>query len=82
MGVHTEPRLAVTPEELYDKNLTYRAGRCPARSLMERALALVRSGRHPFERIVSHRMPLGDAPRAYEVFDRKLDGCTKAVLVP
>lgn len=82
VGVHTEPRLAVTPEELYDKNLTYRAGRCPARSLLERALALVRSGRHPFERIVSHRMPLEEAPRAYEVFDRKLDGCTKAVLVP
>lgn len=82
VGVHTEPHLAVTPEELYDKNLTYRAGRCPARSLLDRALALVRSGRHPFERIVSHRMPLADAPRAYEVFDRKLDGCTKAVLVP
>lgn len=82
VGVHTEPHLAVTPGELYDKNLTYRAGRCPARSLLDRALALVRSGRHPYERIVSHRIPLQDGPRAYEIFDRKLDGCTKVVLLP
>jgi len=82
VGVHTEARLAITPSELYDKNLTYRTGRCPARSLLERALALVRSGRYPYERIVSHRLPLAEAPRAYEIFDHKLDGCTKAVLVP
>lgn len=82
VGVHTEAHLELTPGELYDKNLTYRSGRCPARSLLERALALVRSGRHPYERIVSHRLPLDDGPRAYEIFDRKLDGCTKAVLVP
>lgn len=82
VGVHTEAHLAITPGELYDKNLTYRAGRCPARSLLARALALVRSGRYPYERIVSHRLPLDDAPRVYDLFDRKLDGCTKAVLVP
>jgi threonine dehydrogenase-like Zn-dependent dehydrogenase len=82
VGVHTEARLALTPGQLYDKNLTYAAGRCPARSLLERALALVRSGRYPYERIVSHRLALAEAPRAYEIFDRKLDGCTKAVLVP
>jgi len=82
VGVHTEGHLSIAPGELYDKNLTYRAGRCPARSLLPRALALVRSGRYPYERIVSHRMPLADGPRAYDIFDRKLDGCTKAVLVP
>lgn len=82
VGVHTERHLDIAPGELYDKNLAYRAGRCPARSLLPRALALVRSGRYPFERIVSHRMPLAEGPRAYEIFDRKLDGCTKAVLVP
>jgi threonine dehydrogenase-like Zn-dependent dehydrogenase len=82
VGVHTERHLGVAPGELYDKNLTYRAGRCPARSLLPRALALVRSGRYPFERIVSHRMSLAEGPRAYEIFDLKLDGCTKAVLVP
>lgn len=82
VGVHTEPALAITPGELYDKNLAYRAGRCPARTLLEEALTLVRSGRYPYRRIVSHRLPLADAPRAYEIFDRKLEGCTKVVLEP
>ena len=31
VGVHTEAQFAFSPVEAYDKNLTYRAGRCPAR---------------------------------------------------
>lgn len=42
IGVHTEPHLALTPGELYDRNLTYAAGRCPARRLLPAALDLDR----------------------------------------
>lgn len=81
-GVHTEPAFAFSPGEAYDKNLTYRAGRCPARSYMPRMLALVASKRYPLARIVSHRLPLDEGPRAYELFDRKLAGCTKVLFLP
>ncbi len=81
-GVHTERQFAFSPGEAYDKNLTYRAGRCPARRFLARALELVRSRRYDLGAIVSHRLPLSEGPRAYELFDRKLEGCTKVLLIP
>ncbi|MEW6746161.1 MAG: alcohol dehydrogenase family protein [Planctomycetota bacterium] len=82
VGVHNEPRFAITPGQLYDKNLTYRAGRCPARRLMPELLERVKAREFELSRIVSHRLPLRDGPRAYQLFDRKLERCTKVVLVP
>jgi len=80
VGVHTETHFAFSPGEAYDKNLTYRAGRAPVRAYMERLAALVRERRHDLASIISHRIPLAEAPRAYELFDQKLDGCTKVVI--
>lgn len=82
VGVHTEPHLAIAPGEAYDRNLTYRAGRTPARSYMERLLPLIRSGRYDLGAVISHRLPLSEGPRGYDLFDRKLEGCTKVVLRP
>jgi threonine dehydrogenase-like Zn-dependent dehydrogenase len=82
VGVHTEEHLAFAPSEAYDRNLTYRTGRCPARHYMERLLPLVVEGRFPLSSVISHRMPLEDGPRAYALFDEKREGCTKVVLAP
>jgi threonine dehydrogenase-like Zn-dependent dehydrogenase len=79
VGVHHEPALAIAPGALYDKNLTYRAGRCPARAYLDRALALVASRRLPFGELVSHRLPLESAPEAYAAFDRREAGWSKVV---
>jgi threonine dehydrogenase-like Zn-dependent dehydrogenase len=82
VGVHTEERFAFSPGEAYDRNLTYRSGRCPARHLMDRLLPLVAGGLLPVEFIISHRLSLDEGPRAYEIFDTRRDGCTKVVLRP
>jgi 2-desacetyl-2-hydroxyethyl bacteriochlorophyllide A dehydrogenase len=81
-GVHTERHFAFSPGEAYDKNLTYRAGRCPARAYMQRAGALVSSGKVDLSALYSHRMPLSEGARAYRIFDQKLEGCTKVLLHP
>jgi threonine dehydrogenase-like Zn-dependent dehydrogenase len=82
VGVHTEEVFSFSPVEAYDKNLTFRSGRCPARYYVDRLLPLVREGRYPIASVISHRLPLSEGVRAYEIFDRKLDGCTKVVLQP
>lgn len=82
VGVHTSDRLSFSPVEAYDKNLTYRIGRCPARSLMDETLALIGTGRYDLSRIISHRLPLAEGVAGYQMFDRKEDGCTKIVLSP
>lgn len=81
-GVHTESAFAFTPGEAYDKNLTYRAGRCPAREYFARALGLARTHERDLLALVSHTLPLEDGPRGYEMFDRKQQGCTKVLLTP
>jgi threonine dehydrogenase-like Zn-dependent dehydrogenase len=82
VGVHNESRFALEPGELYDKNLTYRAGRTPARRYMERLLPLVGSRRYDLAAVISHRLPLAEGPRGYDLFDRRLEGCTKVLLLP
>jgi threonine dehydrogenase-like Zn-dependent dehydrogenase len=82
LGVHIEPALAVSPGALYDKNLAYRAGRCPARSLLPRLLPFVVGRRWPLAELVSHRLPLTEGPAAYAAFDRREPGWTKVVFRP
>ncbi len=82
LGVHHEPALAISPAEAYDKNLTYRAGRCPARHYLPRLLELLAAGRIDLEPLISHRLPLERGAEVYALFAARGGGCTKAVLVP
>ncbi|WP_428266290.1 alcohol dehydrogenase family protein [Haliangium sp.] len=85
VGVHTEPRFAFSPAQAYGKNLTVRIGRCPARSLMPEVTAVLTraagTGVDPAT-IITHRLALTEGPRAYQMFDRKQQGCVKIVLSP
>jgi len=81
-GVHNEPHLAFPPGALYDKNLTYRAGRAPARAGMERMLELLRRKAFDLAPLFSHRLPLAEAVHGYALFDQKREGCTKVLLRP
>jgi threonine dehydrogenase-like Zn-dependent dehydrogenase len=82
VGVHTEGTFSFSPAEAYDKNLTYRVGRCPARRLASELLPLVQRRDFDFAAILSHRLGLDDGVEAYRVFDEKLDGCIKVALIP
>lgn len=77
VGVHTEPHLAFSPGEAYDKNLTYRAGRCPARHYLPALLEELRGGADGLEKLFSHRMSLDDCSDAYALFAAREGGCTK-----
>lgn len=45
-------------------------------------LELVKAGRIDTRPIISHILPLSEGERAYEMFDKKLDGALKVVLTP
>jgi threonine dehydrogenase-like Zn-dependent dehydrogenase len=82
VGFHTEPQFPFSPGEAYDKNLTYRTGRCPARRLMEESLVILERERSKLARLITHRLPLAEGPRAYRLFDEKRDSCVKVALQP
>ena len=81
-GVHCEPHLAFSPGQAYDKNLTYRAGRCPARAMMAVTMPLVAARRWDLGALFSHRLRLEEAPLGYEMFAARRAGCTKVLLAP
>ena len=82
VGVHTAKNFSFSPGEAYDKNLVYKIGRCPAHFYAEKLLREQVIQRYPVEKIITHHFNLTEGARAYDVFDKKMDNCIKAVLHP
>ncbi len=82
VGVHTSNCFSFSPIEAYDKNLTYKIGRCPARHYMEKLLPQMERDQELATKIISHRFALSEGLKGYDIFDRKIDNCMKVVLTP
>lgn len=82
VGVHTAKNFSFSPTEAYDKNLVYKIGRCPAHYYAEKLLKEEVIQRYRVEKIITHHFQLNEGAKAYEIFDKKLDSCIKAVLRP
>lgn len=78
IGCHCTPHFAFSPVQAYDKNLTYRTGRCPARFYMDRLLEKSAEFLEVADSVITHRFPVTESQRAYEVFSQHQDGCLKA----
>lgn len=70
--------------EIFDKQLTLRFGQANVLRWIPDLLPLVEDDDDPLGvmDLRTHRWSLEDAPRAYEMFQRKEDGCIKVVLDP
>lgn len=82
VAVHTEEHLALSPGEIYDRNLRYAGGRCSARHFMPEALELARSDEALIRELISHDLPLSDGVEAYRHFGAREEGWSKVVLRP
>ena len=79
IGCHCSPEFGFSPGQAYDKNLTYRTGRCPARHYMDQLTAPVLKGEFELEPFVTHEFSIDECGRAYDVFANRKEGCLKAV---
>ena len=70
--------------EMFDRGVTVRMGQCHVKRWIDDILPLVLDPADPLgtEDLASHVLPLGDAPRGYEIFQKKQDECVKVVLQP
>ncbi len=82
IGVYGPPFNLLPIGTAMNKNLTLRMGQCNTRRYMPHLLEHIRAGRVDAKGIISHRMPLDDLPKGYEIFAGKLDDCRKIVLTP
>lgn len=82
VGVCTDAHLPFSPTQAYDKNITYKVGRCPARFLMPQLIPIVQEKKFDFTSIITHRMNLSDGSNGYKIFSNKEDNCLKVILTP
>jgi threonine dehydrogenase-like Zn-dependent dehydrogenase len=67
---------------LMNKGLTIKTGQTHVHKYVPQLLDLIRAGRIDPSFVVTHRLPLSEAPYAYDIFRNKKDGCIKVVLDP
>lgn len=82
VGVHHEAEFPFSPGQAYDKNLTYRIGRAPARHYMDNLLPLAERRSEELAWLFTHRVGLEAGPDAYPMFAERRDGCIKVGLEP
>jgi threonine dehydrogenase-like Zn-dependent dehydrogenase len=70
--------------EIFDRGITMRFGQCHVRRWTDEISELLRQSDDVFgvESLATHRPSLEEAPAAYEMFQKKQDGCVKVVLKP
>eukprot|EP00775_Hariotina_reticulata_P009983 gene9983-10138_t len=65
-----------------EKQLTMRGGQTPVQRYWPVLLPKVMAGELKPEKVITHVLPLSEAPKAYQLFNDKQDGCIKVVLQP
>ncbi len=70
--------------QMFDKQITMRMGQANVRRWVDDLLPLVTADDDPLgvEDFATHRVPLEEAPHAYEIFQKKQDGAFKILLQP
>jgi len=74
--------LSIAFGKLFEKGLRLGTGQCNVKRYNAQLRDLIIAGRAKPSFVVSHELPLADAPMAYEKFDKRIDGYTKVVLHP
>ena len=70
--------------QMFDKQINLRMGQANVKRWIDDLLPLVGGDEDPLgvEGYATHRLPIDEAPRAYEIFQKKQDGAFKILLQP
>jgi len=70
--------------EMFDRGITMRLGQCHVRRWTDEIVKVLEQDDDVLglESLATHRVSLEEAPAAYEMFQKKQDGCIKVVLKP
>jgi threonine dehydrogenase-like Zn-dependent dehydrogenase len=67
---------------IMNKGLTIKTGQTHVHKYVPKLLDEIKQGRIDPSFVITHRLPLSEAPHGYEIFRKKQDGCIKVVLDP
>jgi threonine dehydrogenase-like Zn-dependent dehydrogenase len=69
---------------MFDRGITIRMGQCHVKRWVDDIWPVLMADGDPLgvESLATHRIPLDQGPGAYDMFQKKADGCVKVVLKP
>ncbi|NJK88325.1 MAG: glutathione-dependent formaldehyde dehydrogenase [Myxococcales bacterium] len=82
LGVYATDYASFPLGQMMDKAITVRTGQAPVHVFIDELMEAVRDRKIIADDIITHRLPLSEASRAYDMFNRKTDDCVKVVLTP
>jgi threonine dehydrogenase-like Zn-dependent dehydrogenase len=82
VGVYGMPYDSFPLGQIFDKGITMRFGQAPVQKYIDELVEVVEQKRVVLDDIITHRLPLEQAPHAYDIFCKKEDNCVKVVLKP
>ncbi|GAA0314808.1 zinc-dependent alcohol dehydrogenase [Bacillus carboniphilus] len=68
--------------DFFQRNIQLKMGQAHVIPLIPQLYKLVNDGKINLSDVVTHRLPLSEAKKGYEMFDTKTDNCIKVVLKP
>ncbi|GAB2464383.1 alcohol dehydrogenase catalytic domain-containing protein [Conyzicola lurida] len=83
-GVYSGEADVLPVKSMFDKQVALRMGQCNVKNWIGDLMPLVEDSADPLglTDLVTHRVPLDEAPEMYEIFQKKHDGCIKVVMTP
>ena len=82
LGVYGIPYDAFPLGQIFDKGIFLGSGQAPAQKHIDKLIEHLERKEIQLEDIITHRLPLAEAPHGYKIFNEKKDDCVKVVLKP
>ena len=82
VGVYGIPYDAFPLGQIFDKGIRMAFGQALVQRYIDKLMKYLEAGKIKLDDMITHRLPLSDAPRGYEIFSEKKEGCVKVVLTP
>ena len=82
VGVYGMPYDNFPLGQIFDKGIRMQMGQAPVTNHIDKLIGHLEKREIRLDDIISHRLPLAQAPHGYEIFRDKTDDCMKVVLTP
>jgi len=82
VGMYTKPEFPFPMFQSFLRDIAFKIGMCPVKRYMGKLLGMIAEGKMDPSVIITHRLPLSEAPRGYEIFHNRSENCIKVVLKP
>jgi S-(hydroxymethyl)glutathione dehydrogenase / alcohol dehydrogenase len=82
LGVYGMPYDNFPISQIFDKGLKIYSGQALVHRYIDELISWLEKDRIRLDDIITHRLPLAEAPHGYKIFNEKKDNCVKVVLTP